>query len=131
METSDFTLVDGGLVDPTIADSTGHLWTLEYSNGRQMVQLRASEATSDFVKIVRRAPEVGPAKIAGIAVTLRRGEGEPSDNIPPSVGAEWMDGDVFMTFGGGALTEVTVRKLLPDLRRVSRTEWEAAVSARP
>jgi hypothetical protein len=49
-------------------------------------------------------------------------------DIAPSVGAEWIDGDLFLVFGGGALSETELRVLLADVRRVTREDWDAATS---
>lgn len=131
LEAAGFTLSDGGPVDRAIANSTGHLWTLEYSNSRQTLQLAAHRANSSFVEMMRRNPEVGSATLGEFAVTLRHGPGVPDDDIPPSVGAEWMVGDVFITFGGGGLTEADVRQHLSNLCQVSRVEWDTAVRSGP
>ena len=127
LEAAGFSLSDGGLVDQAIADSTGHLWRLEYTDSRQTLQLAAHRADSGIVEMTQRHPEVGSATLGELAVTLRRGPGVPDDDIPPSVGAEWMVGDVFLTFGGGNLTEADLRQHLSGLRQVPRAEWDAAV----
>jgi hypothetical protein len=44
------------------------------------------------------------------------------------VGAERIDGDLFLVFGGGALSETELRVLLADVRRVTREDWDAATS---
>jgi hypothetical protein len=131
LDASEFSVVDGGLADEAIADATGQRWTLEYSNGVQTLQLSAWDSGSDFVSLVQQDPEVGSAQIAGFNATLRQAPGVPSKDIAPSVGAEWTDGDVFVAFGGGALSESELRGFLGDLRRVSRDDWETAATRVP
>ncbi len=131
LDAEGFTLLDGGLTTRDIAESTGHLWTLEYSNGANTLQLSAWKADSQFVQMVDQYQPVGVSQIARFNVTLRRSAGEPSDDIPPSVMAVWPDGDRFVAFGGAALSEEQVRSFLQRLRRVTHDEWNSAVEALP
>jgi hypothetical protein len=131
LDSSEFTLVGGGLADEAIAESTGQRWVLEYSNGVKTLELQAWDSGSNFVSLVQQDPEVGSAQVAGFDAILRQGPGIPSKDIAPSVGAEWTDGDVFVVFGGGALSETEIRGLLGDLRRVSEDEWEIAAARVP
>lgn len=131
LDAEGFTLLGGGLTPEDIADSTGHLWTLEYSNGPQTLQLSAWKEESRFAETVERYPTVGAAQVMGYAVTLYRGEGIPADEIPPSVMALWADGDRLIGFGGGGLSEEEVRSFLAHMDRVTRSEWNAVVNAMP
>lgn len=131
LDSDGFTLLDGGLTSDDLADSTGHLWTLEYSNGRSTLQLSAGAEDSLFAGMVEQYPTVGVAEVAGYDVTLRQSPGDPSDDIPPSVMATWADGDRLISFGGGALSEEQVRSHLDQIQPVTRSEWNAAVDEVP
>jgi hypothetical protein len=131
LDAPEFSLVDGGLADAAIAESTGQRWILEYSNGVKTLQLQGWDSESNFVSLAQHEPEVGSEQIAGFDAVLRQGPGVPSKDIAPSVGAMWTDGDVFVVFGGGALTEKELRGFLDGLRRVSRDDWEAAAASVP
>lgn len=131
LDAPEFNLVDGGLADAAIAESTGQRWVLEYSNGLKTLQLQGWDSESEFVSLAQEDLEVGSDHIAGFDAVLRQGPGIPSKDIAPSVGAMWTDGDVFIVFGGGALTEKELRGFLGDLRRVSRDDWEAAATTIP
>jgi hypothetical protein len=128
LDAPEFSLAAGGLADEAIAESTGQRWILEYSNGVRTFQLSAWDSGSDFVVEVQQDPEVGSTELDGFKVTLRQASGMPSKDIAPSVGAEWIDGDLFLVFGGGALSETELRVLLADVRRVTREDWDAATS---
>lgn len=131
LDAEGFILLDGGLTSDDVADSTGHLWTLEYSNGPSTLQVSAWSKDSRFVDMVGEYPTVGVAEVAGYDVTLRRYPGEPSDDIRAAVMAVWQDGDRLIGFGGGGLSEDQARSYLEDLERVTRSEWNAAVDELP
>lgn len=126
-EGPDYELVGGGATPDDIAGSTGSLWRLEYSNSRQTIQLTADRADSLFSQLSAGSPQIGTATVDGVEAVLRQHPGSSEDGIPPSVGAEWIDGEVFVSLSGGGLTEEQLRELLGHVRRVPRTEWEAAV----
>jgi hypothetical protein len=131
LEAPDFGVTDGGPADEGIVESTGQRWLLEYSNGVQTLQLSAWELGSDFISAVQQDPKVGSAELDGFKATLRQAPGLPSDGIAPSVGAEWIDGEVLVVLGGGALSEAELRAFLSNVRRVDRADWDAAVAGAP
>jgi hypothetical protein len=131
LEAPDFTLTGGGPADEAIAESTGQRWLLEYSNGVQTLQLSAWDLDSDFMSGVQQDPKVGSAELDGFEATLRQAPGLPSDDIAPSVGAEWVDGEVLVVLGGGALSEAELRAFLSNVRGVDRADWGAAVAGAP
>lgn len=128
-EGPDFTLASGGLTPSDISNSTGSLWRLEYTTASQTIQLTADRADSLFAELSEASPAVGTATVDGLEATLRQHPGSPENGIPPSVGAEWVDGNFFLSFGGPGLTEEELRGHLSHVRRVTRAEWEAAVAA--
>ncbi|MBW3537799.1 MAG: hypothetical protein KY395_08590 [Actinobacteria bacterium] len=128
-EGPDYQLVEGGPTPADISQSTGSLWRLEYSNSTSTIQLAADRANSLFAQLSAGSPQIGTATVDGIEAVLRQHPGSPDDGIPPSVGAEWIDGDVFVSFSGGGLTEGQMRGLLSHVRRVTHSEWEAAVES--
>lgn len=126
-EGPDYELVDGGATPDDISGSTGSLWRLGYSNSTTTIQLAGDRADSLFAQLSGGSPQIGTATVDGVEAILRQHPGSPDDGIPPSVGAEWIDGDVFVSLSGGGLTEEQLRGLLNDITRVSRAEWETAV----
>ena len=127
-----FAPVSGGATPEEISNTTGSLWLLEYSNGPQNLRLVADRAGGLFSQLSQASPELGTTTIDGdIEVTLRQHPGRPEEGIAPSVGAEWTDNEVFISFGGPGLTEPEVRDHLTRLRRVTREEWQAAAGALP
>ena len=131
LDADGFILLAGGLTSDDVADSTGHLWTLEYSDGPSTLQLSAWASGSRFLDLIEEYPTVGSTEVAGYDVTLRRYPGEPSDDIRASLVAVWRDGDRVIGLGGGGLSEEQARSYLDDLQRVTRSEWGAAVDALP
>lgn len=59
LDAPEFSLVDGGLADAAIAESTGQRWILEYSNGVKTLQLQGWDSESNFVSLAQHEPEVG------------------------------------------------------------------------
>lgn len=131
LDAEGFILLDGGRTSDDVTDSTGHLWTLEYSDGPSTLQLSAWSEDSRFADSVDEYPVVGVAEVDGFDVTLRQSPSDPSGDISSSVVAVWADGDRLVGFGGAALSEEEVRSYLKDLRRVSRSEWNAALDEVP
>lgn len=127
----EFHLVDGEVRDQASRERIGQVWLVEYSNGVQTVQLQAWDVGSEGASMARRSPEVGSATVETFDVTLRRHPGVPDDDIAPSVGAHWADGDLLIVLGGGALSDDEVQELLDSTHRVSQDEWAAAVAAIP
>lgn len=128
LESPEFALVAGGLTPPDLSSSTGSLWRLEYSDSRQTVQLVADKGGGLFSELAAASPEVGTMTIDGVEVTLRQHPGRPQEGIAPSVGADWVDGDVFLSFGGAGLAEDGLRALLSQVRRSTPAEWSATAS---
>lgn len=132
LDSAEFKLVTGELTPEELANTTGSLWMLEYSNSTQSLRLVADRAGGLFSQLAAASPEVGRATIdGGVEAVLRQHPGRPEEGIAPSVGAEWTDNDVFVTFGGSGLTEPALRQLLSGIRRATRTEWDAAVATVP
>ena len=123
-----FQLTGGGVTPPDIGGSTGSLWRLEYSNGPRNVQLVADQAGGLFAELSAGSPEIGSTTVEGLTITLRQHPGRPEDGIAPSVGAEWTDGEVFISFGGPGLTEAELRDYLTKIRRVTQAEWAEAAA---
>lgn len=132
LDAPSFALVGGGPTPAEISTSTGSLWRLEYSDSRLTVQLVADRAGGLFSQLSAASPEVGKVTLDGdVEATLRQHPGRPQEGIAPSVGAEWTDNDVFVSFGGAGLSEEQLRKLLAQVRRVTKQEWETATAALP
>lgn len=127
-ERPNFFLADGGFTPEEVGSSTGFLWSLEYAGERTTLGITARDREWPPI-VTSREEHVGSATVDGFDATLWRHQGYSDDEIPPSVGAKWKDGDVFMSFGGAALTEVELREHLRYVRRVTREEWQAAVEA--
>lgn len=123
--------VSGGATPEEISNTTGSLWMLEYSNTELSVRLVADRAGGLFSQLSAASPEVGRVDLDGVEAILRQHPGRPEEGIAPSVGAEWTDNGVFVSFGGAGLPEETLRELLGNLRRVTKAEWEAAAAALP
>ena len=121
-----YRLVGGGVTPADIGGSTGSLWRLEYSNGPRTIQLVADQAGGLFAELSAGSPEIGSTTVQGVTATLRQHPGRPQDGIAPSVGAEWTDGEVFISFGGPGLTEAETRDALTKIRRVTQAEWAEA-----
>ena len=130
-ESPGFELVDGGLTPSDVAGSTGSLWMLEYSNGTQTIQLVADQAGGLLAGLATASPAVGEATVDGVAATLRQHPGRPEEGVPPSIGADWTDRGVFVSFGGPGLSEADLRGHLSRVHRATRSEWEAAVAVLP
>ena len=131
LEAEGFALLDGGLTSKGVADSTGHLWTLEYANGPITLQVSAWKRNGRLEDLIEEYPTVGAAKVDGYDVTLSRYPGDRSDDSPPAVMADWVDGEHLIGFGGGGLSEEQVRSHLKDLHRVTYSEWKDAVDELP
>lgn len=132
LDSPGYELVSGGATPEEISNTTGSLWMLEYSNGSQSVRLVADRAGGLFSQLSEASPEVGSTTIDGdVDVTLRQHPGRPEEGIAPSIGAEWTDNGVFVSFGGPGLDEPGLRDHLSRLRRVTPDEWEAATAALP
>lgn len=105
---------------------------LEYSNGNQNIRLVADRAGGLFSQLSAASPEIGKVTLeGGVEATLRQHPGRPEEGIAPSAGAEWIDDDVFVSFGGAGLAEPALRELLAQVQRVTREEWQAATAALP
>lgn len=128
VEVPGYYLAAGGHVPTRVRTGTGHLWTLEYTDSRQTLQLSAL-ARGNSADIRRDLPPVASATVGGLTATLTLHPGVPDDQIPKSVGAHWQDGETLISFGGGGLTEAELREHLAHVRRATRAEWEAAVAA--
>lgn len=131
LEAPGYVAVSGEATPEEISDTTGSLWMLEYAKESQSVRLVADRAGGLFSQLSGASPEVGKFDLDGVAATLRQHPGRPEEGIAPSVGAEWIDNGVFVSFGGPGLTEEALRELLLQVRRVTRQEWEAAVATVP
>lgn len=132
LESPGYELVGGGATPEEISNTTGSLWMLDYSNGPLNLRLVADRAGGLFSQLSAASPEVGAATIDGdVEATLRQHPGRPEEGIAPSVGAEWTDDGVFVSFGGPGLDEPALREHLSRLRRVTQEEWEAATAALP
>ena len=132
LESPGFELVSGGATPEEISKTTGSLWMLEYSDGALTIRLVADRAGGLFSQLSAASPEIGRTTIDGdVEVILRQHPGRPEEGIAPSVGAEWTDDEVFVSFGGAGLTEPALRDHLSRLRRVTREEWEAATATLP
>lgn len=114
---------------PTVAQA-GQRWTLEYSSGRQTTEIVAFDQTSGMTGVVEsQSVVVGEATVDGTKMTLRQFAGLPSKDIPPSVGAVWLDGSLLIQFGGSGLDEDELRAHLQHLQRVDRDRFQAVVDA--
>lgn len=131
LEAPGYTAVNGGATPAEISNTTGSLWMLEYSKGDQSVRLVADRAGGLFSQLSAASPEIGKVDLDGIEATLRQHPGRPEEDIAPSVGAEWTDNGVFVSFGGPGLSDDALRELLGQIRRVSKPEWEAAAATLP
>jgi len=131
LESPQFALVGGGATPAEVSSSTGSLWVLEYSDTQTTVRLVADRAGGLFSQLSAASPEVGRITIEDVEVILRQHPGRPEEGIAPSVGAEWTDDEVFVSFGGGGLSDTALRELLGQVRRVTRAEWEAAAATLP
>ncbi len=126
LEAPGFLLVDGGVADGSRADSSGERWALEYSNGPQTLQFQAYAEGSTYGSIVRALPTTGSITIDGVEATIRSGPGEAA-----GAAAEWSEGGLIVTFGGGPLSEAELREFVTQVRRVSRADWDTAVASIP
>ncbi len=132
LESPGYSLASGELTPEELSNTTGSLWMLEYSNGSQTLRLVADRAGGLFSQLSAASPELGRTTLDGeVEVILRQHPGRPEDGIAPSVGAEWTDNGVFVTFGGPGLTEPSLRDLLAQVRRATRAKWEAVVATAP
>ena len=105
---------------------------LEYSNGPQNIRLVADRAGGLFSQLSEASPALSTTTIDGdVEVTLRQHPGRPEEGIAPSVGAEWEDNGVFVSFGGPGLDEATLRDHLSRVRRATRSEWQAVAATLP
>lgn len=133
LEAPGFELVAGEATPAEISASTGSLWMLEYSGpGGQSIRLVADRAGGLFSQLSTASPELGRVALQeGVEATLRQHPGRPEEGIAPSVGAEWVDDDVFVSFGGPGLTEEVLRALLGQVRRATKAEWDALAATAP
>ncbi|HUR48480.1 MAG TPA: hypothetical protein VMY88_02975 [Acidimicrobiales bacterium] len=123
--------VGGGPTPEEISNTTGSLWMIEYSDTHQTVRLVADRAGGLFSQLSAASPEIGKVTVDGVEATLRQHPGRPEEGIAPSVGAEWTDNGVFVSFGGAGLSEEGLRALLAQVHRVTSAEWEKAAAAIP
>lgn len=131
LEAPGYTAAGGGATPEEISNTTGSLWMLEYSAAGESVRLVADRAGGLFSKLSAASPEVGKFDLDGVEATLRQHPGRPEEGIGPSVGAEWTDDGVFVSFGGPGLSDESLRGLLGQVRRVTREEWEAVAATLP
>jgi hypothetical protein len=131
LEAPGFVPVSGGATPEEISNTTGSLWMLEYAKADQSVRLVADRAGGLFSQLSAASPEVGTFDLEGVQATLRQHPGRPEEGIAPSVGAEWTDNGVFVSFGGPGITQEALHELLAQVRRVTRAEWDEVAAAIP